>query len=96
MADASDPAVHVALAIRREEVDPLGRADVKHVGVALLSALDREPGIHLLALVQVDLALQLPTGSVRVVLEEVLAGQLSGMLQNEPSPPPLLQMSTNK
>ena len=80
MADASDPAVHVALAIRSKKVDPLGRADVEHVGVALLSALNGEPRVDLLALVQVDLSFEFAAGAVRVVLEKVLAGQFPRVL----------------
>lgn len=42
VADAAYPVVHVALAVGRQEVDALRRADVEHVCITLLAALDRQ------------------------------------------------------
>lgn len=52
-------------------------------------ALHEQARVHLLALVQVDDALQFAAGLVRVVLEEVLAGQFA-LFQGEPSSSPAL------
>lgn len=87
VADAVDPVPHRVVSVRSQIVRASGGLNVEDV---LKLALHEEPRVYLLALVQVDDALQLAARLVGVVLEQILARQLS-LLQGKPPSSPSLE-----
>lgn len=95
LADAVDPVTHVRLRLGRQVVGALGRLDVEHVLELLLAVLQPQAAVHLLALIQIDDALQLAALLVGVVFEAELLRYLA-LLQREPSASPALKGLNNK
>lgn len=90
LADAVDPVTHVRLRLCRQVVGALGRLDVEHVLELLLAVLQPQAAVHLLALIQIDDALQLAAVWVGVVFEAELLRYLA-LLQREPPASPALK-----
>lgn len=87
VANAIDPVPHDVVGGCGQVV---GASRCFHIEDVLELSFHEQSRVHLFALVQVDDALQLATRIVRVVLEQVLARQLS-LLQGEPAPSPSLE-----
>lgn len=90
LTDAVHPVVHVQLRFGGQIERAARRLHVEHVLELLLAMLQPQAAVDLLALVQIDDALQLATAAVRVVFETVLAGYFA-LLQREPAAAPALR-----
>lgn len=90
LADAVHPVAHIRLRLSSQVVGALGRLDIEHVLKLLLAILQPQATVHLLALIQIDNALQLAAVVVGVVFEAELLRYLA-LLQREVATPPALQ-----
>lgn len=90
LADAVHPVAHIRLRFSSQVVGALGRFDIEHVLKLLLAILQPQATVHLLALIQIDNALQLAAVVVGVVFEAELLRYLA-LLQREVATPPALQ-----